>query len=182
MDTRIIKIAIAAASLGYTIYSFVEGRWGIGITMLLVTAAIVLTIFRSMRLIWAFLQMRQQKFDKAQKIISKVNPDKLFKQQEAYYYYLNGTVEMQMNNIRGGEKMFKKALSIGLRANHDKAGAKLNLAMIAMAKQKKKEAMMLIGEAKKLDTKGVLKNDIKQVEKMMKAPQKVVRQKHGRQY
>ncbi|MCB0760182.1 MAG: DUF2892 domain-containing protein [Flavobacteriales bacterium] len=177
MDTRIIKIAIAAAALGYTVYSFVQGRWGVGIAMLLLTTALVLIILRSIRLIWAFLQMRQQKFDKAAKILNKVNPDKLWTSQAAYFYYLNGTVSMQTNNITGAEKMFKQALAKGLRATYDKAGAKLNLAVIAMAKQKKKEAQLLIAEAKKLDTKGVLKNDIKQVEKMMKAPPKVVRQR-----
>jgi predicted Zn-dependent protease len=176
MDTRIIKIAVAAAALAYTVYSFINGRWGIGIAMILVTAALVLITFRSMRLIWAFLQLRQQKFDKCSGILAKINPDKLWKSQNAYYHYLQGTVLLQTNNITGSEKMFKKALNIGLRASHDRAGSKLNLAMIAMAKQKKKEAQMLIAEAKKIDTKGVLAADIKQVEKMMKAPPKVIRQ------
>ncbi|MGK0280264.1 MAG: hypothetical protein ACI9RU_003046, partial [Litorivivens sp.] len=92
MDTRIIKIAVAAAALAYTVYSFIVGRWGVGIVMILVTAALVLVTLRSMRLIWAFLQLRQQKFDKCGSILAKINPDKLWKSQKAYYHYLQGTV------------------------------------------------------------------------------------------
>jgi hypothetical protein len=52
----------------------------------------------------------------------------------------------------------------------------LNLAAIASAKRKPKEAQILLMEAKKLDTKGLLKNDIKTFEKALKNP-KVVYQR-----
>jgi tetratricopeptide (TPR) repeat protein len=177
MDTRIIKIAIAALSLWYTVQLFVKGSIGSGIGMALVTAVLILVIFRSVRLIWAFWQMRNQKFDKANRILNKINPDKLFKKQGAYYNFLKGTVELQLGNITPSENFFKKALAQGLRMTHDKAAAKLNLAMIAMSKQRKKEALLLIVEAKRLDKKGMLAKDIKMVEKAMKQPQKVIRQR-----
>jgi tetratricopeptide (TPR) repeat protein len=177
MDTRIIKIIIAVASLAYTVYLFVGGHIGSGIGMVFVTAIIGLMLFRSIRLILAFYQMRKQNFVKANKWLDRVNPDKLWKRQQAYHAFLTGSVQLQMNNISPAEKSFKKALNIGLKMSHDKAAAKLNLAMIAMAKQKKREAMTLIAEAKKLDKRGMLKKDIKMVEKAMKKPQKVIRQR-----
>ena len=84
---------------------------------------------------------------------------------------------MGEGNVTPSEKNYKRALSLGLRMNHDKAAAKLSLAMAAMAKQKKREALTLIAEAKRLDKKGILKKDIKQIEQMIKKPQKVIRQR-----
>jgi hypothetical protein len=80
-------------------------------------------------------------------------------------------------NMNEAEKNLKKALSIGLKSDSDKAAVKLNLAGIAAAKRKPKEAQMLLMEAKRLDTKGLLKNDIKNFEKAIKNP-KVVYQRH----
>ena len=52
---------------------------------------------------------------------------------------------------------------------------KLNLAVCMSAKQDRKKAMVMIQEAKRLDTKGMLKSDIKQVEAMIKNPRVVQR-------
>jgi tetratricopeptide (TPR) repeat protein len=177
MDTRIIKIAIAVAAAAYSVFLFTKGSIGAGIAMILLTAVIVLFVFRSIRLIWAFFQMRKQDFVKSRKWLARINPDKLWKKQQAYYHFLLGGIEMGEGHINPAEKNYKRALSLGLRMNHDKAAAKLSLAMTAMAKQKKREALILIGEAKKLDKKGMMKKDIKQIEQMIKKPQKVIRQR-----
>jgi hypothetical protein len=73
-------------------------------------------------------------------------------------------------NLNEAERHLRKALSLGLRMDHDKAAVKLNLAAIASAKRKTREALSLLTEAKRLDKKGVLKNDIKMIEKSIKNP------------
>ena len=177
MDTRIIKIAIAVVALAYSVYLFTRGAIGSGIMMVLLTAIIVVLIFRSIRLIMAFWQMRKQDFMKSRKWLARINPERLWKKSRAYYHFLLGGIEMGEGNVTPSEKNYKRALSLGLRMNHDKAAAKLSLAMAAMAKQKKREALTLIAEAKRLDKKGILKKDIKQIEQMIKKPQKVIRQR-----
>ena len=52
--------------------------------------------------------------------------------------------------------------------DHDKAMAKLQLAGIALTKRRKREATMLITEAKKLDKHGMLKDQIAMVKQQMK--------------
>lgn len=180
MDTRILKIAVTAAALAYTVYLFVTGSWGTGILMILFTALLVVLTFRSVRLLLAMVHMRRQKMDKAAKLVSKINPDKLWKKSQSYYYFLNGTLMMQAGKVLPSEKQFRKALGMGMRYDHDAAAAKLSLAMVAMAKQKRSEANMLIKEAKKLDKRGMLARDIKEIEQAIKKPQKVIRQRHGR--
>jgi hypothetical protein len=53
--------------------------------------------------------------------------------------------------------------------DHDKAAVYLNLAVIAANKRKKREAINYINEAKRYDTKGYMKNDIKQLSKMVQS-------------
>lgn len=69
------------------------------------------------------------------------------------------------------EKLIKQSLALGLKQNHDKAAAKLNLAVVASAKRRRQEAMALLNECKRLDEKGMLKKDIKMVEQAIKNPQ-----------
>lgn len=182
MDTRIIKSIIGIASLAYTVYLFATGSiWG-GIGMVFVTIIIGIMVFRSVRMILAFWYLRKQKIEKAVKFMSSIKEDKLWKRQKGYYNFMMGNLELQANKMSPAEKYMRRALKEGLSMDHDKAACKLNLAMIAMAKQKPREAKILLGEAKKLDKKGMMKNDIKQIEQMMKKPQKVVRQKYGKMY
>lgn len=175
MDTRIIKIILTLAALAYTVYLFYTGHWGSGIGMIFVTAIMAIFVFRSIRLIIAFFQLRQQKMDKAKRWLMRTNPDKLWKSQRGYWYYLNGSVEVN-NNMTEAERSFKQALKLGLRMDHDKAAAKLNLAVVALSKNKQREGKNLLNEAKKLDKRGLLKKDIKMIEKAMKNP-KVIRQR-----
>ena len=167
IDSRIIKVLIATASLAYTVYLFATGYWGQGIAMLLLTAMLVLLALRSIRLILAFWQLRQQKMEKANEWLQKINPSHLWKNQKGYYYFLLGSTEIQSKSLSQSEKNFRQALSHGLRLEHDKAAVYLNLAVIAANKRKKREAVMHLNEAKRFDTKGYLKNDIKQVTKMV---------------
>lgn len=167
IDTRLIKGAIALAGLAFTTYLFIVGRWGWGIVMILVCAILVLMVMRSIRMILAFFQIRKQDMPKAKKWLEKINPDHLWKNQKGYYYFLLGSVDVQKNSLSQSEKSFQQALKHGLRLDHDKAAAYLNLSVINMNKRKKREAMHFLNEAKKYDSKGMLKSDIKQVSKML---------------
>jgi hypothetical protein len=57
----------------------------------------------------------------------------------------------------------------------DKAAVYLNLAVLSGNKNDKMTATMHLKKAEALDSKGYLKNDIKQVKKMLNASPKMVR-------
>jgi len=169
MDTRIIKGIIAAVVLAWAVYEFIQGHIWSGIFITLLAAILILLVFRSVRLLMAFAQLRGQKMEKAQKWLNRIKrPEKLWKSQEAYFYYLTGLTQSQSQSLSNAEKNFKKAVNIGLRMDQDKAVAKLNLAMICLSKGKSREATVLIAEVKKLDKRGLLKNEIKMVNQAMK--------------
>ena len=75
---------------------------------------------------------------------------------------------VSQTNLTQAEKYFKKAIKLGLNMKHDIAMAKLQLGGIAMSKRRKREATMLINEAKKLDSQGVLSDQIKMMKDQLK--------------
>ncbi|HEX4887600.1 MAG TPA: DUF2892 domain-containing protein [Luteibaculaceae bacterium] len=162
MFNREIKYTLAGLLFALTVYQFIEVNIGYGIMLLLATGLVVLSIFRHENLIMALYYMRKQDLSKAQVQLDKIKaPHKLIKSQEAYYHYLNGLISMQQQGLGKSEKFFVKALQLGLRMKEDQAVAKLNLAGIYMSKRRKREAETYLKQAKKLDEKGLLADQIK---------------------
>jgi tetratricopeptide (TPR) repeat protein len=168
MIALIIKLILSLGSLFLTTYFFYDGSWGWGICFIFVTALFVLTIFRNENILLALNQMRMQNQDKAAKYLNRIKqPQFLIKRQRAYYYYLMGLSGAGSNSMGQAEQLFRKALGIGLKNDQDKAMAKMNIAAICMGTGRRKEAEKLLQEAKKLDTKGVLGDYIKNLRKQM---------------
>ena len=168
MYNKEIKIALALIILAYSIFLFNSGEIGYGIVVIIIMGLVILSIFKDERIVKAFYHLRKNDMQKAASTLSKIkHPEKLIRSQEAYYYYLNGLIlsQTQMNQ---SERFFKKALSIGLRTDTDKAVAKLNLAGLAMSRRKKREATTLITEAKKLDKHNMLDEQLKMMKQQLK--------------
>lgn len=169
MFHKYIKLVIAAGILVWSVFQFVDGNIMNGISLVLFASIFILLYFKNEFILLAFLQLRKQNFTGAGKWLSYIkNPSSaLIQKQEGYYNFLHGILVSQ-TNLTQAEKFFKKALSLGLSMKHDMAMAKLQLAGIAMSKRRKREATMLITEAKKLDSQGVLKDQIKMLKDQMK--------------
>ena len=168
MYNKEIKIALALIILACSIFLFNSGEIGYGIVVLIIKGLVILSIFKDERIVKAFYHLRKNDMQKAALTLNKIkHPEKLVRSQEAYYYYLNGLIlsQTQMNQ---SERFFKKALSIGLRTDTDKAVAKLNLAGLAMSRRKKREATTLITEAKKLDKHNMLDEQLKMMKQQLK--------------
>jgi hypothetical protein len=164
-----IRLAATALIFGLSVYNFAQVKIGNGIMFLLLAGLVLLTYFRNERILMSFWYFRKSNMDKAEKILKGIkHPERdLIKSQAAYYYLLMGLIESQ-RGIGKAESLMKKALSMGLKQNHDKAMAKLSLAGFAVAKRRKKEAMILLTEVKKLDSKGLLDEQVKMIKQQMK--------------
>ena len=140
-----------------------------GISILLLAGLFILLYFKNEFILLAFLQLRKQNFPGAQTWLGYIkNPSSaLIKKQEGYYNFLHG-IMLSQTNITQAEKYLKKAIKLGLSMGHDLAMAKLQLAGIAMTKRRKREATMLMNEAKKLDKQGMLNDQIKMMKQQMK--------------
>ena len=169
MFPKIIKLILALASLGYAGYQFYENYIGNGIFLSLLSAVFVLIYFKNEIIFLAFLRLRKQDFNGTEKWLSKIkNPSRsLVQKQQGYFYYLQGIIQSQ-NNLTIAEKYFKKAIQLGLSMNHDLAMAKMSLAGILMQKRRKREATILLSEAKKLDKHNMLTEQMRMMQQQMK--------------
>lgn len=169
MFNKNIKLVIAGLILAYSGYQFVEGYIGNGIFLIFLSLIFIFLYFRNEIILLAFLRMRKQDMAGTEKWLQKIkNPSAaLTTKQQGYYNYLYGIIYSQ-KNLTTAEKYFKKALKFGLNMDYDVAMAKLSLAGIAMQKRRKREATTLLQEAKKLDTKNMLADQIKMMQQQMK--------------
>ena len=117
----------------------------------------------------AFLKLRKQDFEGTLRWLNRIkNPEaSLVKKQQGYYNYLHGVI-LSQSNLTKAEKFFRRALDLGLSMDTDIAMAKMSLAGILMQKRRKREAVQLLGEAKKLDKHNMLGAQIKMMQQQLK--------------
>ena len=169
MFNKNFKLILGIGIFAFSIHQFINDNIGNGIALIFLSLIFILLYFKNEILIIAFLRMRKQDFEGTEKWLMKIkNPESaLIKKQVGYYNYLYGIVYSQ-TNLTTAEKYFKKAISYGLNMSQDLAMAKLSLAGILMQKRRKREATMLLNEAKKLDSHGLLSQQIKLMQNQMK--------------
>lgn len=170
----IIRCVLAAASLLFTGLLFYNGYWGWGIVMIFVTAIVGFSFFRNENMILALNQMRLGNTEKAKHYINKITyPQLLPKKQHAYVEFLQAVLGTQELGFARSEQKLRKAISMGLRTGQDNAVARMHLAGICAQTGRGKEALSLLAEAKKLDSSGMMKEQISQMQKQLKvAPSK----------
>jgi len=169
MYPKYIKLILATLTLIYSIFQFFENNIGNGIALIFLMIIFVFLYFKNEIIILAFLRLRKQDFLGTEKWLNKIkNPESaLTKKQVGYYNYLRGIISSQ-TNLTTAEKFFKKAISIGLSMDHDLAMAKLSLAGILIQKRRKREAINLLNEAKKIDKQKMLTDQIRMMQQQMK--------------
>jgi tetratricopeptide (TPR) repeat protein len=166
MISFLIKSVLAVASVFFMVFFFATGYWGWGISFIFLSALIIATFFRNEQIILALNQMRIGNHEKAFAILKRItHPNLLVKRQRAYYYYLVGMLGAQELGLNKSEQMLRKALNIGLRTNMDKAVAHMHLGGICLQTGRKREAVLLFDEAKKLDKDGMLADQLKMLKK-----------------
>ena len=169
MFNKYIKLVLAIGMIALAVWQFTESEIGNGIMFILLSLVFIFLYFKNEIILLAFLRLRKQDFEGAKKWLDRIKNPKasLVTKQQGYYYYLNGLMVSQ-TNINEAEKHFKKAIGLGLNMKADLAMAKLNLAGIAMAKNRKREAQTLLTEAKKLDKHNMLTEQIRMMQQQMK--------------
>lgn len=169
MFNKNIKLVIAGLIIAYAVYQFIEGNIGNGVALILLSLIFIFLYFRNEIILLAFLRMRKQDLAGTEKWLSKIkNPESaLITKQQGYYNYLHGIIHSQ-TNLTKAEKFFRRALKLGLTMDYDIAMAKLSLAGISMQKRRKREATMLLKEAKKLDKNNMLTEQIRMMQQQMK--------------
>lgn len=172
MFNKIFKLILAVLVFAAAIWQFTEDYTGHilnGIMLILLSGVFVFLYFKNEIILLAFMRLRKQDMVGAKKWLDRIkNPEaSLVRKQQGYYNYLNGLMIME-TNMNEAEKLFKNAERLGLSMDTDMAMTKLNLAGIAMTKNRKRDAERLLDEAKKLDKHNMLGEQIKMMKDQMK--------------
>ncbi len=169
MFNKNIKIILAVLVIALAVWQFTETNIGNGIMLILFSFIFIFLYFKNEIILLAFLRLRKQDFPGAKKWLDRIKNPKgaLVRKQQGYHSYLNGLMVSQ-TNMNEAEKFFKKAVELGLSMDADMAMTKLNLAGIAMTKNRKREAQTLLTEAKKLDKHNMLDDQLKMMKQQMK--------------
>ena len=168
---KYLKFVAAAIIIALGIYLMFNRNIGWGIVLVVLSGIPIALFFKNENILLAFWQLRKQNMDKAAKILSNITDYKsqLHKSQYGYFHYLQALTTAQDNPAKT-EGLMKKALDYGLNMKHDRAMATLNIAAGAMQKGRRQEAIKLLEEAKRLDTAGMMTDQIKMLKDQLKMP------------
>ena len=168
---KYIKFVIAALMIAGGIYLMMNRNIGWGVVMVILSALPILLFFKNEYILLAFWFLRKQNMAKAAKWLSKITnyPTQLHRSQFGYFHYLQG-LTLAQESPQKMEPLMKKALEYGLNMKHDRAMATLNVAAGALQKGKRQEAVKLLEEAKRLDTAGMMTEQIKMMKDQLKMP------------
>jgi len=170
----IIRCVLAAGTILGTYLLFANGYWGWGLTMILPLFLVGFSFFRNENMILALNQMRLGNTEKAKKYINRISHPQLSpKKQHAYVLFLQAVLGTQELGFAKSEQLLRKAMSMGLRTSQDSAVARMHLAGICAQTGRRQEAQSLLVEAKKLDSGGMMKDQISQMQAQLRvAPSK----------
>jgi hypothetical protein len=168
---KYIKFIFAAVLIAAGIFLMFNRNIGWGIVVVLLAAFPIFLFFKNEYILLAFWQLRKQKMDKASVWLEGIHDYKkqLHKSQFGYFHYLQG-LTLAQDQPQKVEPLMKKALDFGLNMKHDRAMATLNLAAGALQKGRRQEGARLLEEAKKLDSAGMMTDQIKMLKEQMKLP------------
>lgn len=167
-----IKLVVAGLLMVLGIYMmFFTRNLGWGIVIFLLSAFPIFLYFKNEYILLAFWQLRKQNIEKAKDWLAGIKDYKgqLHKSQYGYFHYLQG-LTLAQESPKKVEPFMKKALEYGLNMKQDRAMATLNLAAAAISQGRKQEGQRFLDEAKKLDSAGMMTDQIKMMKDQLKMP------------
>jgi len=108
MIPKIIKLIASILLLGYGVYQITETFIGNGIFLILLSILLIVLYFKNEVLIFAFLSLRKQNFDRTEKILKLIKNPKsaLVQKQQGFYYYLHGWLNSVSEKFINCRKIF----------------------------------------------------------------------------
>lgn len=108
-------------------------------------------------------------FEKAEKFLALTpNPNWLYSSNRAYFYMLKGSIALSQRKIEEGEAYLKKAESIEVPTDNERAMLQIQLAQIAASKNRWTQAKNHYKKAKECKiTQTPIKDQFKQLEQLM---------------
>lgn len=158
---RIILIAIAVLAVVF----FASLRMWLQMSAALAFILLmVLGYFLNGAVFLALRKMVKNDFEGAEKLLAMTRyPQYLGRTQKAYYYFLNGCIAANKEQLQPAAANLEKALQMGLRTENDKSIALLNLSSIYLALGNRDKAAQYLALVKKMNYNAALQSEIDQL-------------------
>ncbi|MCU0346274.1 MAG: hypothetical protein MUC59_05005 [Saprospiraceae bacterium] len=165
-----LKFALIALFIFGGIAMMLTLPWGYGLPVLLI-GLILLASYILLGTIQHAAKVMQtdQNYLEAEKWLNLTwKPDWLYVTNRAYYYMMKGTIAQGLGRTDDAETWLQKAQTLNLPTDNEKAAVQLQLAGIAIQRQKINIAKNYLKTIKELNvTEPMLKDQIKQFDKAM---------------
>lgn len=164
----ILFVASVILFVGLTFWVGLAWSWPFLILIVLLPVRYVLfgTVGAASRL------LQTQDYEGAQKMLKYTwKPEWLQMGMHGMYYFLQGTIDSQSQNLEGCEKNMLKAAEAGLPDNDSYGMAYINLAAVYLNKNRRNESKQMLDKVKKLKlTNPTILGAVKQIEQALAAP------------
>ncbi|WP_185865053.1 hypothetical protein [Blattabacterium cuenoti] len=152
----------------FSIIFFYQKKYNIGSFIFSLGLIPIFFLFNNEFLLLAFIQIGKKNKKGLKKYLDYIKNPKLqlTNDQIACFYFLKG-IYYSDKNINKSEFYMQKSLDSGLKFKQNIAIAKYNMAIASLSKGNKKNAEILLSEAKKMDVSGILKVQIELTRKQM---------------
>jgi tetratricopeptide (TPR) repeat protein len=165
-----LKFALIAAFIIGGIVMMATLPWGYGLPVLIIGILLLVSYILLGTIQHAAKVMQaNQNYLEAEKWLNLTwKPEWLYVTNRAYFYMMKGTIAQGLGRTDEAETWLQKAQTINLPSDNEKAAVQLQLASIAIQRQKLNLAKNYLKNIKELNvTEPTLKDQIKQFDKAM---------------
>lgn len=175
MFNPIIRIVLFCISLAAAFFYFMKAEY-FSMTMMLVAAGLfIYGHYRYGTVYVAFQELKKGRYEKAEKLISKIkNPDILSKGQKSYYHFTQGAIASHKEDWGKSYSEWSKALDIGLRTENDTSIALLNLANVEFERKNFDKANAFIKKTRALNLKPLIASEVDRIQNEINLAQQAV--------
>jgi hypothetical protein len=161
---------IAVGLLGGAALSFAWGFW-YGFPLILAGVVLLAGYIALGTVQSAALLMQAGDLEKTEERLNLTYfPQFLYVSNRAYYYMIKGSVALGRKDTEAGEQWLKKAQTVKVPTDNEKAMIEIQLANIHASKGKRKQASIHVRNAKQLKiTEQTIKDQLKQLEQSIKS-------------
>lgn len=142
------RLVLMGLFLALAAWLMLKGQYPYGMGLLMGFGLLVWGYFRNGSVYLAYRRLRQDKYEKAEKLLDEVNrPNWLARVVQGYYYLSRGHIAFQEERYTEAQLHFETAHELRPPNGNDRALILLNLAQLANIQGDKKQARHYLKEA-----------------------------------
>ncbi len=165
-----LKFALIAAFIIGGIVMMATLPWGYGLPVLIIGILLLVSyiLLGTIQHAAKVMQANQNYLEAEKWLNLTFKPEWLYVTNRAYFYMMKGTIAQGLGRTDDAEAWLQKAQTINLPSDNEKAAVQLQLASIAIQRQKLNLAKNYLKNIKELNvTEPTLRDQIKQFDKAM---------------